>query len=111
MPVCEKPVFYISYPHTFFLTIVPEKKTDLVWYPHANHHHTHRDGRLYQPAYPSFVAYCTQRWELSRPRAYQLMDASTVVSNLSTSGDTLLLTLGAGVGDPQTHKFWFWVRW
>jgi len=88
MPVCEKPVFLHFLPLTFFLTVVPEKKTDLVWCPHADHHHTHRDGRLYQPHYPSFEAYCSQHWELSRSRAYQLMDASTVVSNLSTTGDT-----------------------
>lgn len=48
-----------------------------------------RDGKLYRPEYPTFEAYCSQRWQLSRPRAYQIIDAAAVVSNLSTNGDKL----------------------
>src|SRR5216684_2656062 len=36
-------------------------------------------------------AYCIKRWELSRPRAYQLCAASEVMTDLSTTVDSALL--------------------
>lgn len=48
-----------------------------------------RDGRLYRVDYPTFEAYCQERWDMSRPRAYQLMEAANVVANLSTTVDIL----------------------
>jgi hypothetical protein len=48
-----------------------------------------RDKRLYRQGYDTFEDYCLDRWKLSRPRAYQLMDASQVIQNLSTTVDTL----------------------
>lgn len=41
-----------------------------------------RDSRLYRQQYPTFEAYCRERWNLSRPRAYQLLEAAAVVGNL-----------------------------
>lgn len=35
-----------------------------------------RDEGLYRNTYQSFEAYCKERWGLSRPRAYQLIDAA-----------------------------------
>ena len=36
-----------------------------------------REQRLYRQSYQTFEAYLRQRWDLSRPRAYQLIDART----------------------------------
>jgi hypothetical protein len=41
-----------------------------------------RDERLYRSEYASFEAYCADRFQLSRPRAYQLMSAAGVVSGI-----------------------------
>jgi hypothetical protein len=48
---------------------------------------TIRDRRLYRGAYSTFEDYCRQRWDLSRPYAYQLMEASAVVENVSAVAD------------------------
>jgi hypothetical protein len=44
-----------------------------------------RDLRLYRDTSATFEAYCRQRWNLSRPRAYQLIAAADVVENLRQS--------------------------
>jgi hypothetical protein len=48
-----------------------------------------RDKGLYRDVlgYDTFEAYCKGRWDLSRPRAYQLIDAVEVKNNLSTTVD------------------------
>lgn len=47
-----------------------------------------RDGRGYHHAgCTSFEDYCRLRWEISRPRAYQLMDAAAIAEALSTTVD------------------------
>lgn len=46
-----------------------------------------RDSRLYRAAYPTFEAYCTERWSMSRKRAYDLTTAAQVVQSLSPMGD------------------------
>ena len=46
-----------------------------------------RDDRLYRSSHGTFENYCSERWELSRPRAYQLIEAAKVVGNLSTIVD------------------------
>jgi phage N-6-adenine-methyltransferase len=48
-----------------------------------------RDQRLYRMQYLTFEEYCRERWELSRPYAYQLMDAATVVHHVSAVADIL----------------------
>ena len=35
----------------------------------------------------SFEHYCRERWQFSRPRAYQLIDSAKVIENLSTTVD------------------------
>lgn len=47
------------------------------------------EARLYRADFPTFDTYCRERWHMSRPRAYQLMQASDVVNNLSTIVDIL----------------------
>jgi hypothetical protein len=47
-----------------------------------------RDGRLYRATHRTFEDYLRERWQMSRPRAYQLMDSAQVAANLSTTVDT-----------------------
>jgi hypothetical protein len=50
-----------------------------------------RDKELYKlkytGAYQTFEQYCKEVWDMSRPRAYQLIDAAEVKNNLSTIVD------------------------
>jgi hypothetical protein len=47
-----------------------------------------RDGRGYRlVGYTAFEDYCRERWQISRSRAYQLIDAAEVASILSTMVD------------------------
>ena len=45
-----------------------------------------RDSKLYRDPYETFEQYVEQRWELSRARAYQLMEAIKVKDDLPTTG-------------------------
>ena len=47
-----------------------------------------RDLRLYRQTHSTFEEFCRERWKLSRPRVYQLIDASEIARNLSTIVDT-----------------------
>lgn len=47
-----------------------------------------RDGQLYEERFESFEAYCKSRWNISRPRAYQLIEAAEVTAEVSTIVDT-----------------------
>src|SRR5262245_24888202 len=47
-----------------------------------------RSGALYREHFRSFGDYCRTRWGLSRPYAYQLMQAARVVANVSAIADT-----------------------
>ena len=51
---------------------------------------TIRDRRLYRDTHATFEEYCRERWDFSRPRAYQLIDAAQVTGLLSTTVDTPL---------------------
>jgi hypothetical protein len=46
-----------------------------------------RDRRLYRTTHRTFADYCRERWDMSRQRAYQLIDASEVAQDLSTIVD------------------------
>lgn len=46
-----------------------------------------RDQRLYRATHFTFEQYCQERWGMSRPRAYQLIAAADVHTNLSTIVD------------------------
>lgn len=41
-----------------------------------------RDSRLYMLSHTTFEDYCAQRWDMSRSRAYQLVEAAAVVSKI-----------------------------
>jgi hypothetical protein len=42
-----------------------------------------RDARLYREQYKTFGEYCREKWGFERRQAYRLMDAATVVENVS----------------------------
>lgn len=46
-----------------------------------------RDRRLYRPQYPTFEAYCEQRWAFSRSRAYDLISSTETTRALSAIAD------------------------
>jgi len=46
---------------------------------------TIRDSKLYRQQYPTFEAYCKERWGLIQSRVYQMMDAAQVVGLLAES--------------------------
>lgn len=48
-----------------------------------------RDGRLYRLRYATFAEYCDERWRISRPRAYELMNAALVVSAIADKNPDL----------------------
>jgi len=49
-----------------------------------------RDSRLYKQAlFPSFEAYVRSRWDIGRSQLYRLIDAYSVINNLSPIGDRL----------------------
>lgn len=48
-----------------------------------------RDSKLYRAEFGTFEDYCRERWAMSRPRAYQLIEAAETVSGLSTIVDIL----------------------
>jgi hypothetical protein len=62
-----------------------------------------RDERLYRQQYDTFEQYCIVRWELSRPRAYQLCAASEVMADLSTIVDIGLLPESEAQTRPLTR--------
>jgi hypothetical protein len=62
-----------------------------------------RDLRLYRKTHPTFEDYCRARFEISRPRAYQYIDAREVMDLLSTSGGQKLLPLNERQARPLTR--------
>lgn len=46
-----------------------------------------RDSRLYRERYTTFEEYCSERWGMSRPRAYQLITAAEQAREMSTVVD------------------------
>jgi hypothetical protein len=50
---------------------------------------TVRDERLYRAEFDTFEAYAETRWNISRRRAYQFIDAAPVAQELATQGITV----------------------
>jgi len=50
---------------------------------------TIKEKRLYRISFKTFEDYCVERWSISKPRAYQLIDAANVIIGLSTTVDVL----------------------
>jgi hypothetical protein len=49
-----------------------------------------RDGKLYRQEHNTFEAYCSARWSMSRPRAYQIMESAGVVASLPENLSTIV---------------------
>jgi hypothetical protein len=50
---------------------------------------TIREKRLYRISFKTFEDYCVGRWAFKKSQAYQLIDASVVISNLSAIAEIL----------------------
>jgi hypothetical protein len=61
-----------------------------------------RDQRLYRADHRTFEQYVAERWEFSRPRAYELCAASEVVADLSGIPDIRLLPQNEALANPLT---------
>jgi hypothetical protein len=48
-----------------------------------------RDARLYRADYPTFDAYCKERWDFRAKQAYRLIVAAEVLKSLSDSASVL----------------------
>jgi hypothetical protein len=48
-----------------------------------------RDSKLYRATHATFEDYCEGRWQMSKSRAYQVMEASGVAERVQNSGRTL----------------------
>ena len=62
-----------------------------------------RDRRLYRERYGTFEEYCARRWELSRPRGYELCAAAEVVEDLSAIADSSTLPENEAQTRPLTR--------
>jgi site-specific DNA-methyltransferase (adenine-specific) len=62
-----------------------------------------RDQRLYRQQFDTFEAYVSERWELSRTRAYELCAASEVVADLSAIADIRFLPENEAQARPLTR--------
>lgn len=60
-----------------------------------------RDDRLYLETHTSFEAYAKERWNLTRPRAYQLMDHSKTVEAIT---EGIGLSTKVDIPETQTRK-------
>jgi hypothetical protein len=45
-----------------------------------------RDNKLYRISFKTFEAYCKERWEIGRSRAYELIDQAKVVTAIADAG-------------------------
>ena len=62
-----------------------------------------RDKRLYRQHFDTFEQYVATRWEMSRPRAYELCAASEVVEDLSAIADIRVLPENEAQARPLTR--------
>ena len=46
-----------------------------------------RNNKLYREKHSTFEDYCKQKWQIKRQRAYELMDAASIVNTLSEISD------------------------
>jgi hypothetical protein len=59
--------------------------------------------RLYRETHPSFEAYCTQRWGISKVHAHRLIQGAGVYSNLLPAGNAELLQLPMPQSEAQVR--------
>ncbi|MDO9069357.1 MAG: hypothetical protein Q7W05_12975 [Deltaproteobacteria bacterium] len=67
-----------------------------------------REERLYREKFKTFEEYCRNLWDMSRPRAYQLIESAQVIDNLSTivdKNDDILATIVAKNDDDNDDPY------
>jgi hypothetical protein len=60
-----------------------------------------RDEKLYRATHRTFEAYCRERWDLSRSRAYQLLDAYAVSTIVDIQSEAVARELAPFKDDPD----------
>jgi len=63
-----------------------------------------RDSKLYRVSHKTFEAYCKDRWEIGRSRAYDLIDQAKVTETLSAAGIDLSDASDISVRDARALK-------
>ena len=61
-----------------------------------------RDRKLFRQDFRSFEEYCAKRWDFTRQRGYELVGASEVMTDLSTTVDIRLLPANEAQARPLT---------
>lgn len=69
-----------------------------------------RDSRLYKGTHGTFEDYCAERWNMSRPRAYELISAAEVVSGMPDTAPPVTnarqAAALAAVPEPERAEVW-----
>lgn len=66
-----------------------------------------REGRLYRETHGTFEDYCRERWRMSKPRAYQLMQAAAVSTNVDVPNEGIARALAPLRDEPgQMREAW-----
>jgi hypothetical protein len=63
-----------------------------------------RDSKLYRATHKTFEAYCKERWEIGRSRAYDLIDQAKVTEALTSAGLNLSDASDISVRDARALK-------
>lgn len=63
-----------------------------------------RDSKLYRATHKTFEAYCKERWEIGRSRAYDLIDQAKVTEALTSAGLNLSDASDISVRDARVLK-------
>ena len=63
-----------------------------------------RDGKLYRATHKTFEAYCKDRWEIGRSRAYDLIDQAKVTKALIDGGVDLSASSDISIRDARALK-------
>lgn len=66
-----------------------------------------RDQRLYRESHATFADYCQERWGLSRSRAYQMIEAADVSTNVDIGNEAQARALNGLDADGQRET---WTR-
>jgi hypothetical protein len=63
-----------------------------------------RDAKLYRATHKTFDAYCKERWEIGRSRAYELIDQAKVTTSLAEAGVNLSAAADISKRDARALK-------
>lgn len=63
-----------------------------------------RDEKLYRASFKTFEAYCKDRWDISRPRAYQLIEGAKTVQTMAEAAGADLSTTVDKITERQSRE-------